>query len=117
MVLTPEEWVRQHLSWYLINELKYPKNLMAIEKRIAVNGKQKRFDLVVFNTLGNPMLLAECKAPNIAIELNAFIQAGQYNQILGANVLIVTNGITLHVIEYNKQGEAYQSGNMIPIYA
>ena len=34
IVLTPEEWVRQHFIAYFLNDLAYPKGLLTIEKKI-----------------------------------------------------------------------------------
>ena len=49
MVLTPEEWVRQHFVSYLISEKNYPISLIAVEKQLSVNGLKKRTDILVFN--------------------------------------------------------------------
>ncbi|HDR50915.1 MAG TPA: restriction endonuclease subunit R, partial [Mariniphaga anaerophila] len=38
VLLTPEEWVRQHFMRYLNEEKKYPESLMAVEKQITLNG-------------------------------------------------------------------------------
>ena len=72
--LTPEEWVRQHLINYMIHHLAYPKNLLAVEKRITFNGLTKRYDIAVYNKYFPPVLLVECKAPHIAISQDAFDQ-------------------------------------------
>ena len=103
LVLTPEEWVRQHVIWYLIQEKKYPSNLMAVEKRIKINNQNKRFDLVVFNLNAQPFLLAEFKAPNVKVGIDSFIQAGHYNQVIGAGYLLITNGINTTVWDYQLQ--------------
>ena len=34
VVLTPEEWVRQHVVLFLIEEKKYPISLIAVEKQL-----------------------------------------------------------------------------------
>ena len=69
-----EEWVRQHLIWYLIYEKKYPKSLINVEKKILVNGLTKRVDVVIFNKDGSIYLLVECKAPEIKISQETFDQ-------------------------------------------
>jgi hypothetical protein len=63
-VLTPEEWVRQHIVHYFINQLKYPKSLIRIEGGLKYNQLQKRSDVVIFERTGKPWLLLECKSPN-----------------------------------------------------
>ncbi|NCO54676.1 MAG: restriction endonuclease subunit R [Bacteroidetes bacterium CG02_land_8_20_14_3_00_31_25] len=93
VALTPEEWVRQHLVWYLIEELKYPEGLIKLEHSFIVNNNKVRSDIVVFSTDANPILLAECKAPNIKIGNNTLQQAGMYNIVTKTKYLLVTNGI------------------------
>lgn len=94
VALTPEEWVRQHLVWYLIEELHYPMGLIKLEHYFIVNNSQVRSDLVVYTKDANPILLAECKAPNIKIGNSTLQQAGRYNIVTKTKYLLVTNGIT-----------------------
>ncbi|PIP54731.1 MAG: restriction endonuclease subunit R [Bacteroidetes bacterium CG23_combo_of_CG06-09_8_20_14_all_32_9] len=96
VALTPEEWVRQHLVWYLIEELKYPEGLIKLEYSFTVNNNQVRSDLVVFSRDGIPLLLAECKAPSVKIGNKTLIQAGRYNIVTRTRLLLVTNGL-LHI--------------------
>ncbi len=91
-LLTPEEWVRQHTLHYLIYDKKYPKNLIAVEKQLLINQTKRRFDIVVFNREMQPHILVECKAPKISISQATFDQANQYNWLLKAPFLFLTNG-------------------------
>ena len=93
IVLTPEEWVRQNFIQYLKKEKKYPENLMAVEKQIMVNGKQRRFDLLIYLRNGQPYLIAEFKAPNVKITQDAFDQVVRYNMALRVERVIVSNGL------------------------
>ncbi len=93
VVLTPEEWVRQNFIQYLKNEKKYPVNLMAVEKQIMVNGKQRRFDLLIYLRNGQPYLIAEFKAPNVKITQDTFDQVVRYNMTLRVERVIVSNGL------------------------
>lgn len=70
--LTPEEWVRQHVVQFLIEEKNYPKSYINVEKVVKVNGMSKRYDIVVFNPDGSIFLLIECKAPEINISQTTF---------------------------------------------
>ena len=65
MVLTPEEWVRQHYINYLSSYLLYPLSFISVEKELNYFGLKKRWDIVVVNNLFEPIILVECKAPNI----------------------------------------------------
>src|SRR5688572_32709621 len=64
---TPEEWVRQHLLKYFVDEKKFPASLIAVEKELIVAGIKKRTDVVVYSTLAEPLLIAECKSPDVAL--------------------------------------------------
>ena len=100
-VLTPEEWVRQHVIHYLIFNKNYPKGLMQIEKLIKYNNLKTRADIVALNKNADPILLVECKAPSIKIDKNAFDQIAKYNFTLKAKYLFVTNGLKHYCCEMN----------------
>lgn len=90
--LTPEEWVRQHILHYLIYDKQYPKSMIAVERSLDLNGLQKRFDVVVFTTDGEPKMLIECKAPEERLNEKVFEQIARYNMKLRVKYLWVTNG-------------------------
>ena len=91
--LTPEEWVRQNCIKFLINEKKYKSQLIAVEKKIILNNLTKRFDIITYDNNGDPNLLVECKAPNIAIRQETFDQILSYNRVINSKYLMITNGI------------------------
>lgn len=95
--LTPEEWVRQHLIHYLINDKHVPIGLIAAEMPLKVNDLDRRCDVVVFNRSGKPLLIVECKAPEIGLDEKVFQQIAHYNFSLGVDLLMVTNGLH-HVV-------------------
>ena len=116
MVLTPEEWVRQHIVHYLIAEKNFPISLIAIEKKVTVNKLTKRTDILVFNTKGNPYIIVECKAPSVKISQDSFDQIARYNLKLEANFLIVTNGLTHFYASMDLEKECYVFLENIPEY-
>lgn len=93
VLLTAEEWVRQHVVQFLLQHKNYPKSLINVEKVIKVNDLVKRYDLVVYNPDGSIFLLVECKAPNVKITQETFNQIARYNLVLKAEHLMVTNGL------------------------
>jgi len=103
LVLTPEEWVRQHFVNYLINHLKYPKSLFRVERSLTYNKLQKRSDIVVHNRMGKPWMLIECKAPDIKLTQKAFNQVSVYNMTIGAQYVGVTNGMVQYCFETSKE--------------
>ena len=107
IILTPEEWVRQHVVHYLITDKAYPKSWINVEKLIKLNGLTKRYDLVVFNPDGSIFLLVECKAPEIKISQQTFDQIARYNLALKANYLMVTNGLEHYFCQMDFANEKY----------
>jgi hypothetical protein len=93
LLLTPEEWVRQHVVHFFINETKTPSGLIALEKTLKFNDKQRRFDMVIYGKDTLPKLLVECKAPDVVISNETILQIAHYNNKLNVNYLLVTNGL------------------------
>jgi hypothetical protein len=107
VVLTPEEWVRQHFLMYLVNEKKYPASLIAVEKKLTLNTLTKRTDIVVYNSKAKPEIIVECKAPNINITEEVFDQIARYNLKLDAQYLVVTNGLQHFFCQIDTLNETY----------
>lgn len=105
LVLTPEEWVRQHLISYLNKDLGYPLSLVKIEKQVKGGQRQKRADLIIYNTLGKPSLLIECKAPTEKLNKETFFQLGRYNRFVNATLLLISNGIQHFCCEVTPKNE------------
>ena len=116
VALTPEERVRQHLIWYLIEELKYPEGLIKLEHSFVVNNNAVRSDVVVFSRDGIPLLLAECKAPSIKIGNDTLHQAGRYNIVTRTKNLLVTNGLTHLFCVVNFENGEFEFSKEIPVY-
>jgi hypothetical protein len=108
VILTPEEWVRQHVIQFLIQEKGYPKHLIAVEKQLKINDLIKRFDVLVYDNQAKPLLLVECKAPKIAINQAVFDQIAQYNMKVNAAYLMLTNGLNHYYCLMDAQVEKYE---------
>jgi hypothetical protein len=107
IILTPEEWVRQHVVQYLLQEKKYPKSLINVEKVLKINGLVKRYDVVVFNSDGSIQIIVECKAPEIKIAQNTFDQIARYNLTLQSSFLMVTNGLHHYYCQMDLENQKY----------
>ena len=94
LVLTPEEWVRQHLLSYLVTEKKFSAASISIEKELVLNGLKKRYDIVVYTKTLQPYLIIECKAPYITLDRLVIDQALRYNLSIKAELLMITNGVS-----------------------
>lgn len=93
VLLTPEEWVRQHLLHYMVSEMRCPASLVGVEKGLTVNRLKKRFDVLAYHTNGQPVMLAECKSPDIKLDESVFRQAAIYNTVFRVKLLLITNGL------------------------
>ena len=116
IILTPEEWVRQHVVNYLIDHKKYPLSLINVEKALSVNGLLRRYDIVIYNSDGSIRLLVECKAPEVKITQQVFDQIARYNLSLDARLLMVTNGLHHFYCTLDYVGENYNFLRDLPDY-
>jgi type I site-specific restriction-modification system R (restriction) subunit len=116
VVLSPEEWVRQHVVHYLISHKKYPRLHISVEKMLKVNGLSKRYDVVVFDRNGDILLIVECKAPGVKISQETFDQIARYNMTLNSQLLLVTNGLQHYCCKINAELERYDFLPELPSY-
>ena len=116
ILLTPEEWVRQHTVQFLLQDKKFPKSHINVEKLIKFNDLSKRYDVVVFQPNGDIFLLIECKAPEVPISQNTFDQIARYNLVLKAKYLMVTNGLNHYFCQMDFENEKYIFLNELPAH-
>ena len=112
--LSPEEYVRQQFTTWLISEFNYPPSLMANEIAVDVNGMKKRCDTIVFNSDGTPLIILEYKAPTVTISQNTFDQIVRYNMSLKAKYLIISNGINHYCCKIDYRNNNYHFIPTIP---
>lgn len=93
IILTPEEWVRQNLIQYLIQDKGFPSGLISVEAGLKVNTLNRRYDALVYSRNGNANVLIECKAPEVNVNKKVFDQVLAYNLEICAPYLLVSNGI------------------------
>lgn len=114
LVLTPEEWVRQHFIRYLIIQKKYPRTLIKLEGGIKLNRLQKRTDILVFDQNGKAQVLVECKATSVKITQDVFDQAARYNMVHKVKYLVVSNGLQHYCCAMDYANNNYQFINELP---
>ena len=96
VALTPEEWVRQHFTHFLLKEKGYPQGLLANEVQINLNGTRKRCDTVLYNRV--------------------FDQITRYNMVLKVDYLIVSNGLNHYCCRMDYANQTYVFLPGIPHY-
>jgi hypothetical protein len=116
IVLTPEEWVRQHFVQYLIGQKGYPKTLIKLEGGHKLYGMAKRSDIVVYNPAGEKILLVECKAPSVVIDQKTFDQVARYNMVHRVKIVAVTNGLQHYYCRINFEEGNYKFIDDLPGY-
>lgn len=103
IVLFPEEWVRQHFLNLLINHLDYPRGMIKLEHSLSYFKNQKRSDITVLDRDGKVFLLVECKSFKIGLNEKVVKQVSEYNKIIDANYISVTNGLKHFVWKKSKE--------------
>ena len=108
VVLTPEEWVRQHFIHFLINHKGYNASCIANEVTLNLNNTQKRCDTVVYDAQAHPIMIIEYKAAHIPITQLVFNQISRYNIKMKVRWLIVSNGMQHYCCKVNYENETYE---------
>lgn len=116
VVLTPEEWVRQHVIQFLRIEKKYPASHINVEKQLKLHDTIKRYDIVVYTKEGDIAIIVECKAPKIPINQQVFDQIARYNFVLNASYLMITNGLEHYFCQMDFENEHYNFLEALPEY-
>lgn len=114
--LTPEEWVRQHFIQYLVQEGRYPAGLIAVEYMFRFNKLIKRIDILVHDRDGKPVMIVECKAPDVSIDDLVFNQIVEYNMKFRVPYIIVTNGIVNYACKIDHLNKRFEYLMVIPLY-
>ena len=104
LVLTPEEWVRQHILGYLVNQLHISPQRISLEHPVDLNGMAQRADIVVFGKDAEPEILVECKAPDITISEATLAQAVRYNSVVKARYIMLSNGLETTIYAITDEG-------------
>ena len=114
ILLTPEEWVRQNVLEFLVQKKNYSRALIAVEKEIDINGLKRRYDALIFDQSQNIDLLIEFKAPHIKIDEQVLSQITNYNYLLKAPFLLISNGMEHFFASFNSKENKYSFLKEIP---
>jgi hypothetical protein len=114
--LTPEEWVRQNFVQYLITEGKYPPGLIGIEIMFSLNKLKRRVDVLIHDRQGKPVMIVECKEPEVKIDEKVFDQIVAYNMALKVPYIVVTNGLDHYACRIDHVENKWEFLMVIPLY-
>jgi len=116
VALNPEEWVRQNFLRYLIEAKNTPPIMLAVEKSLTLHKMTKRTDIVVYGSAGRPLMIVECKAPQVKINQKVFEQIARYNLVLKVKYLVVTNGLQHYCARIDFENDNFLFLEQIPEY-
>ena len=115
LVLSPEEWVRQHVVHWLLHHTGFPASLLSLERGIP-GANSGRTDVLGFDRQGRPLLLTECKSAQVEISSATVIQAMAYNEILRARFIWLSNGLQHNVLELNPDFSMKKEHLFLPVF-
>ena len=116
LILTPEEWVRQNLVRYFINDLNYPKGLIKTESSLKYNNLKKRSDILIFNNDMTHFLVVECKSYKLKLNKSHISQSAMYNKIYKSKYVMISNGLDHIVCKYDWNNDSFEFMKSIPKY-
>jgi len=114
--LTEEEWVRQNFIQYLISEGRYAPGLIGVEVTFPFNKMKRRIDILIHNRQGKPVMIVECKAPDVPVDDKVFDQIVNYNMEYKVPFIVVTNGLVHYICKIDHENKSWEFMNVIPLY-
>jgi hypothetical protein len=117
VALTPEEWVRQHFTHWLVEHKGYPKGLLGNEIELRCGEKRLRCDSILYNKVAQPQMIIEYKAPTVPVTQRVFNQISVYNLLLHVDYLVVSNGFQHYCCHMDYEHQTYSFLQEIPEYA
>ena len=117
VALTPEEWVRQHFTHWLVDHKGYPKGLLGNEIELRIGEKRLRCDSILYDDKALPRMIIEYKAPSVAVTQRVFDQISTYNLLLHVDYLMVSNGVQHYCCRMDYEHQKYEFLQTIPDYS
>ena len=114
LVLTPEEWVRQQMIGYLTGHRGVDPMLLRQEQCLVLHGTSRRADIVVYNASAQPLMVVECKAPQVRLTREVLEQAVRYNMVLRVPYILITNGLSHYCFRYDAERNRFEALEEVP---
>ena len=109
VTLTPEERVRQWFIGVLAGEMAVPMHMMMSETGFRLGDKQFRADILVYDRSAHPLMVVECKRPEVELDQEVLDQVIRYNMALDVRFLAVTNGRKTYMFARNEDGYGFMN--------
>jgi len=117
VALTPEEWVRQHFTHWLVEQKGYPRGLLGNEIELRCGPKRLRCDSILYDRSARPQMIIEYKAPTVSVTQRVFHQISAYNLLLHVDYLMVSNGLQHYCCRMDYEHRSYSFLPVIPDYS
>ena len=114
VALTPEEKVRQWFIGLLRDSAQVPVHMMMSEVSLKVGTKPYRADIVVYDRTAKPLMVVECKRPDIVLNQAVIDQDIRYNRALEVRYIAVTNGPKTFL--FAKEGDGFVFMEKAPMW-
>ena len=114
VALTPEERVRQWCIGVLRDQMGVPVHMMMREAGFKLGDKQFRADILVYDRQASPLMVVECKRPEVELTQEVLDQAIRYNMVLNVKYMIITNGTKTFICRKGETG--YKFIDSVPDY-
>ncbi len=114
VALTPEEEVRQWFIRVLAENMKVPMHLMMSEAGFKLGEKQFRADIIVYDRKAQPLMVVECKRPEVELTGEVLDQAVRYNMALAVRYIVITNGTKTYM--FRRGGTGFGLMTEVPMY-
>lgn len=115
VALTPEERVRQWCIGVMATMMEIPMHMMMSEVGFRLGDKQLRADIIVYDRSARPLMVVECKRPEVELTREVLDQAVRYNMVLNVRYIMITNGTRTVICGKKNEGE-YGFIDYIPKY-
>ena len=114
VALTPEESVRQWCIGVMTSRMEIPMHMMMSEAGFKLGDKQFRADILVYDRQARPLMVVECKRPEVELSQEVLDQAIRYNMVLNVKYIIITNGTKTFICRRGDAG--YKFIDTVPDY-
>lgn len=107
VALTPEERVRQWCIGVMASQMEIPLHMMMSEAGFRLGDKQLRADIIVYDRAARPLMVVECKRPEVELTHEVLDQAIRYNMVLNVKYMMITNGTRTVICMKNEKGYGF----------
>jgi hypothetical protein len=115
---TPEEKVRQWFIRFMNEQMQIPMHMMMSEVQMKFGEgrikKDFRSDILVYDRTLKPLMVVECKRPEVELCNDVVEQVMKYNMVLDVRYIAITNGEKTYICK--RVGDKFEFLSEVPVY-